>query len=117
MFFLVVCSNLLYWYTFGFPAVVVLPLLWVGSIAAEMFLQICFPEKKHKRRMLTYTALVMCLICEAVLWIVQSEAAVGFYISDHLSAVVLLGSVIGKIGYAVMERVQERKRAKEEKEE
>ena len=116
MFFLVVCSNLLYWYTLGVPAVIVLPLLWIGSIAAEMFLQICFPDKKHKRRLMTYMAVVMCLMCEAMMWILQSEMAVGFYISYHLSAVVLLGSMVGKLGYVIMERVQMRKRDKEEEE-
>jgi len=116
MFFLVVSSNLLYWYTLGMPAVIILPLLWIGSIAAEMFLQICFVDKKHKRRLLTYMGLVMCLMCEAMIWILQSDMAMGFYISYHMAAVVLLGSVIGKIGYAIMERVQMRKRDKDEEE-
>ena len=116
MFFLVVCSNLLYWYTLGIPAVILLPLLWIGSIAAEMFLQICFPDKKHKRRLLTYLSIVMCLLCEAMIWALQSEMAMGFYISYHMAAVVLLGSVIGKVGYSVMEWVQMRKRDKDEEE-
>ena len=50
------------------------------------------------------------------MWVLQSEMAVGFYISYHLSAVVLLGSMVGKLGYVIMERVQMRKRDKEEEE-
>ena len=73
MFFLVVCSNLMYWYTLGFPAVLLLPALWVGSIAAEMFLQICFPGRKHKRRLLTYLSLAMCLLCEVLIWVLQAN--------------------------------------------
>lgn len=115
MFFLVVSSNLLYWYKMGFPAVIVLPLLWVGSIAAEMFLQISFPGKKYKRRLLTYMGLVMCLLCEVLIWVLQgADLAYAFYLSYHMAAVVLLGSVIGKIGYAIMERVQARKKDKED---
>lgn len=118
MFFLVVCSNILYWYKMGFPAVVVLPVLWVGSIAAEMFLQIAFQGKKHKRRLLTYMGLAMCILCEALIWLLQaSDLSYAFYLSYHMAAVVLLGSVIGKIGYAIMERVQMRKRNKEENQE
>ena len=113
MFFLVVCSNLLYWYELGMPAVILLPLLWIGSIAAEMFLQISFSEKKHKRRLLTYMGLVMCLTCEGMIWLLQSDAAYGFYISYHMAAVVLLGSLIGKLGFVIMERAQMRKRDKE----
>ena len=113
MFFLVVCSNLLYWYKMGFPAVVVLPLLWVGSIAVEMFLQIS--GKKHKRRMLTYVSLAMCVLCEILMWLLQvSYVAYAFYLIYHIAAVVFLGSLFGKLGYAVMERVQTRKRNKEE---
>ena len=116
MFFLVVSSNLLYWYTLGMPAVILLPLLWIGSIAAEMFLQICFPNNKHKRRLLTYMGIVMCLICEGMMWVLQSDMALGFYISYHMAAVVLLGSVVGKLGYVILEWVQTRKRDKEEEE-
>lgn len=113
MFFLVVCSNLLYWYKMGFPAVVVLPLLWVGSIAVEMFLQIS--GKKHKRRMLTYVSLAMCVLGEILMWVLQgSYVAYAFYLSYHIAAAVFLGSLLGKVGYAVMERVQTRKRNKEE---
>ena len=113
MFFLVVCSNLLYWYKMGFPAVVVLPLLWVGSIAVEMFLQIS--GKKHKRRMLTYVSLATCVLCEILMWVLQgSYVAYAFYLSYHIAAAVFLGSLLGKVGYAVMERVQTRKRNKEE---
>ena len=113
MFFLVVCSNLLYWYKMGFPAVVVLPLLWAGSIAVEMFLQMS--GKKHKRRILTYVSLAMCILCEILMWVLQgSYLAYAFYLSCHIAAVVFLGSVLGKVGYAVMERVQTRKRNKEE---
>ena len=114
MFFLIVCSNLLYWYTLGMPAVIVLPLLWIGSIAAEMYLQISFAHKKHKRRLMMYMGLVMCLICEVMMWILQSDMAIGFYISYHLAAVILLGSLVGKLGYALMERVQMRKRDKKD---
>ena len=114
MFFLIVCSNLLYWYTLGMPAVIVLPLLWIGSIAAEMYLQISFVDKKHKRRLMTYMGLAMCLMCEAMMWILQSDMAIGFYISYHLAAVILLGSLVGKLGYALMERVQMRKRDKKD---
>ena len=121
MFFLVVCSNLLYWYTLSFPAVVLLPVLWVGSIAAEMFLQVCFFEKKHKRRLLTYMSLAMCLLCEVLIWVFQANMialAEAFFMSYHMAATVLLGSVAGKVGYVIMERVQERRaRKKEEKEE
>ena len=113
MFFLVVCSNLLYWYKMGFPAVVVLPLLWAGSIAVEMFLQMS--GKKHKRRILTYVSLAMCILCEILMWVLQgSYLAYAFYLSCRIAAVVFLGSVLGKVGYAVMERVQTRKRNKEE---
>ena len=113
MFYLVVCSNLLYWYKMGFHAVVVLPLLWVGSIAVEMFLQIS--GKKHKRRMLTYVSLAMCVLCEILMWVLQgSYVAYAFYLSYHIAAAVFLGSLLGKVGYAVMERVQTRKRNKEE---
>ena len=114
MFFLIVSSNLLYWYTLGMPAVIVLPLLWIGSIAAEMYLQITFAHKKHKRRLMTYMGLVMCLMCEVMMWILQSDLAIGFYISYHLAAVILLGSLVGKLGYALMERVQMRKRDKKD---
>ena len=115
MFFMVVCSNLLYWYKLSFPAVVILPLLWVGSIAAEMFLQICFPGHKHKRRLLTYMSLVMCVLCEALIWALQAhDIAMAFYISYHMAATVLIGCLVGKAGYAVMERVQARKRDRED---
>lgn len=120
MFFLVVCSNLMYWYTLGFPAVVLLPALWAGSIAAEMFLQVCFPEKKHKRRLLTYLSLAMCLLCEVLIWALQANMlalAEAFFLSYHMAATVLLGSLIGKVGYFVMEKVQERRRRKAEQEE
>ena len=114
MFFLVVCSNLLYWYKMGFPAVVVLPLLWVGSIAVEIFLQTS--GKKHRRRMLTYVSFPMCVFCEAAMWALQgSYMAYAFYLSYHIAAVVFLGSLLGKVGYAVMERVQARKKNLEEK--
>lgn len=117
MFFMVVCSNLLYWYTLGFPAVVLLPVLWVGSIAAEIFLQICFQEKKHKRRILTYMSLAMCLLCEVLIWALQVNMlalAEAFFISYHMAATVLLGCIVGKLGYAVMERLRMRRQSKAE---
>ena len=40
--------------------------------------------------------------------------AYAFYLSYHIAAAVFLGSLLGKVGYAVMERVQTRKRNKEE---
>ena len=120
MFFLVVSSNLLYWYTLGFPAVVIIPLLWVGSIAAEMFLQICFPNHKHKRRMLTYLALAMCVLCEVLIWTLQATMvalAEAFFLSYHMTATVLIGCLVGKIGYAVIERFRANRRSKREREE
>ena len=120
MFFLVVCSNLMYWYTLGLPAVALLPALWVGSVAAEMFLQVCFPDRKRKRRLLTYLSLAMCLLCEVLIWVLQVPMlalAEAFFLSYHMAATVLLGSLIGKVGYFVMEKVQERRRRKAEQEE
>ena len=119
MFFLVVCSNLMYWYTLGFPAVALLPVLWVGSIAAEMFLQVSFPDKKHKRRLLTALSLVMCLLCEVLIWVLQANMlalAEAFFLSYHMAATVLLGSIVGKIGFFVMEKIRERRRKKEQEE-
>ena len=109
MFFTIVCTNLLYWYQMGFPFAIIVPLLWVGSIAAEMFLQISFQERTHKRRLLTYVGLLMCLMCEVMLWVLK-DAAYPFYITYHMAAAVLLGSVVGKVGYMILEMVRERKK-------
>ena len=113
MYFFFVSANLMYWMDFGFPANVVLPILWVGSVAAEMFLQICFQEKKHKRRLLTYVALAMCVVCEMALWMIQSYTAMAFYVSYHIAVTVLCASLVGKLGYRVMEAVSERRSKKE----
>ena len=109
MYLFFVLTNLLYWWEFGYPAKVVIPVIWVAAIAAEMFLQISFQERTHKRRLLTYIGLLMCLMCEVMLWVMK-DAAYPFYITYHMAAAVLLGSVVGKVGYMILEMVRERKK-------
>ena len=106
MYFLIVATNLLFWWDFGFPANIIIPALWVGSIAMEMYLQFTFAGEKHKRRILFYMAFVMCLICEACLWLISSSIATAFYISYHMAAAVFVASLIGKLGFMLMERAQ-----------
>ena len=63
--------------------------------------------------MLTYVSFPMCILCEVAMWVLQgSYMAYAFYLSYHIAAVVFLGSILGKMGYAVMERT--RKKNKEE---
>ena len=109
MYFLIVATNLLFWWDFGFPANVIIPLLWVGSIAMEMYLQFSFAGEKHKRRMLWYMSLAMCVMCEVCLWLISSPIATAFYISYHMAVAVFLASGVGKLGFLLMERAQNRK--------
>ena len=100
-----VLTNLLYWWTFGFPSNVLVVLIWVGSIAAEVFLQSRCRESKHKRRGLTYVSAAMCAACEFSLWFIDGGLAQAIYVSYHFAAAALLASIVGKVGYAVMERI------------
>ena len=40
-----VLTNLLYWWTFGFPSNVLVVSVWVGSIVAEVFLTCCEDDR------------------------------------------------------------------------
>lgn len=104
-----VLTNLLYWWTFGFPSNVLVVLIWVGSIVAEVFLQSRCQESKHRLRhrlrVLTYASAAMCAACELSLWFIDGGLAQAIYVSYHFAAAALLASIVGKVGYAVMERI------------
>lgn len=117
MYLFFVLTNLLYWWEFGYPAKVVIPVIWVAAIAAEMFLQIKYTSSKHRRRALTYLSLGMCAVCEIALWLMQNELAMAIYVSYHMAAAVLVASVVGKIGYAVMEHLRLRREKTEKNDE
>lgn len=102
-YFFYVLTNLLYWWTFGFPSNVLVVSVWVGSIVAEVFLQSRCAGEKHKRRLLTYVSAGMCLACEIALWFIAGGLAQAIYVSYHFAAAALAASIVGKIGYAIME--------------
>ena len=74
--------------------------------------------RKHRRRALTYLSLGMCAVCETALWLMHNALAMAIYVSYHMAAAVLVASVVGKLGYAVMEhlRLRREKREKNDKE-
>ena len=59
MYLFFVLTNLLYWWEFGYPAKVVIPVIWVTAIAAEMFLQIKYASSGRRRRVLAPLSLGM----------------------------------------------------------
>lgn len=114
MYLFYVLVNLVYWWNLPFPTNVTVAAVWVCCVGVEVYLQSRYAEKKHRRRLLTYVAFAMCAVCEVALWYIGQGLGTAIYISYHVAAAAMIASVVGKLGYAVMERLSLRREKKGE---
>lgn len=114
MYLFYVLVNLLYWWALPSPTNLTVAAVWVGCVAAEVYLQSRYEGQKHKRRRLTYVAVCMCAACEVALWYIGQGLGTAIYISYHIAAAAMIASIVGKVGYAVMERLRVRREKKGE---